>query len=51
MDTILAITNPTNKRSQNLLERLDFSVVPKTNYDAEGEVLVTYSLCLTDLNI
>lgn len=51
MDTILAITNPTNKRSQNLLERLGFSVVPKTNYDAEGEVLVTYSLCLTDLNI
>jgi len=51
LDTLLAITSPTNKRSQNLLERLGFSIVPKTDYDAEGEVLVTYSLCLTDLSI
>ena len=51
MDTVLAITNPTNERSQKLLERLGFTVVPKADYDAEGEALVKFTINLTDLNI
>ncbi|NOQ72162.1 MAG: GNAT family N-acetyltransferase [Crocinitomix sp.] len=45
---ILAITSPTNIRSQNLLERLGFSVVSNNDYESEGEPLKKYSLNLSN---
>ncbi|MFT5820639.1 MAG: ribosomal-protein-alanine N-acetyltransferase [Crocinitomix sp.] len=44
---ILAITSPTNIRSQNLLERLGFIVVSNNDYESDGETLKKYSLDLS----
>jgi RimJ/RimL family protein N-acetyltransferase len=51
MYEMLAITSLQNIRSQNLLERLGFTVVLDTDYDAEGESLIKYSLDLSNATI